>query len=81
VLRGAVRVNGSERLGEAEVALFEREGDTVCLEPTADTTALVLGGEPSDEPIVGRGPFVMNSLHEIRQAIDDHRGGRMGRLV
>ena len=33
------------------------------------------------EPIVGQGPFVMNTLAEIDQAIDDYRNGRMGRLA
>ena len=37
---------------------------------------LVLTGEPIDEPIVGHGPFVMNSEAEIRQAIDDLNSGR-----
>lgn len=80
MLRGGVRVNGSEPVGEAEVGLFDREGRALCLESSADTTALLLCGEPIDEPIVGRGPFVMNNLEEIRQAIEDYAGGRMGRL-
>jgi len=42
---------------------------------------LVLGGEPIAEPIVGYGPFVMNSRTEIQQAFEDYQLGRMGELV
>ena len=42
--------------------------------------ALVLNGEPLNEPVVAHGPFVMNTREEIVQAIDDYRGGKMGRL-
>ena len=45
-----------------------------------DTTLLLLSGEPLDEPIVGYGPFVMNSREEIAQAIDDYNSGRFGQL-
>jgi redox-sensitive bicupin YhaK (pirin superfamily) len=39
---------------------------------------LILAGEPIDEPIVQYGPFVMNSVDEIRQAITDVNQGRFG---
>ena len=80
VLHGGVRVNGSEPVREAEVGLFDRPGEAISLDSAADTTALLLCGEPIDEPIVGRGPFVMNSLQEIRQAIEDYASGKMGHL-
>ena len=48
--------------------------------PDGYTTALLLCGEPIDEPIVGYGPFVMNSPQEIRQAIADYQSGKMGHL-
>lgn len=80
VLKGAVRVNGAETIGAAEVGLFERAGKTLRLDSTQDTTALLLSGEPIDESIVGSGPFVMNTPQEIRQAMADYQSGKMGHL-
>ncbi len=80
VLRGALRVNGSEPIGAAEVGLFDRAGKSICVDSAKDARALLLCGEPIDEPIVGQGPFVMNSPQEIRQAVADYASGKMGRL-
>ena len=80
VLKGVLRVNGSEAIEGAEVGLFERAGKSIGIECVKDTTALLLCGEPIDEPIVGQGPFVMNTSQEIRQAMADYRSGKMGRL-
>lgn len=80
VLKGSVRVDGTETIGPAEIGLFEREGDRICIDSAEDTTALLLCGEPIDEPIVGSGPFVMNSAEEIRRAMVDYQSGRMGHM-
>lgn len=80
VLKGSVRIDGAETIGPAEIALFEREGDHICIDSAEDTTALLLCGEPIDEPIVGSGPFVMNSAEEIRQAMVDYQSGKMGHM-
>ena len=76
VLQGTVRVNGTETIKNKELAIFGCEGDLITLEATSDTICLVLNGEPIDEPIVGQGPFVMNTQDEIDQAIADYRAGR-----
>jgi redox-sensitive bicupin YhaK (pirin superfamily) len=80
VLKGSVNVNGSETIRAGEVGLFDRAGDQICIDSAQNATALLLCGEPIDEPIVGSGPFVMNKPEEIRQAITDYQSGRMGRL-
>lgn len=76
VLKGGVLVNGAEEINERELVFFTREGNTVTIESTEDSTLLVLSGEPIDEPIVGQGPFVMNTPEEIRRAFDDYRTGK-----
>ena len=72
-------VNG-KGIGPVELALFDRDGEEMTLETQEDTTALVLNGEPIDEPIAGYGPFVMNTQEEIRQAVEDYQSGRIGSL-
>jgi redox-sensitive bicupin YhaK (pirin superfamily) len=81
VLQGEVQVNGSHPVKAAELAMVAREGERVSLEARTEATVLVLSGEPIDEPVVGYGPFVMNTEAEIRQAIRDFEMGRMGALV
>lgn len=81
VLKGTVRVDGSEEIGAAEVGLFDRAGNAIRIDSAENATALLLVGEPIDEPIVGRGPFVMNNSGEIRQAIEDYQNGKMGHLA
>jgi redox-sensitive bicupin YhaK (pirin superfamily) len=76
VLGGHVTINGSQQAGEAEMILLSREGGDVSIHADGDATLLVLTGEPIDEPIVGYGPFVMNTEDEIRQAVDDFNGGK-----
>lgn len=80
VLKGALQINDSEVIVPAEVGLLDRKGNSVRITSKEDTTLLLLCGEPIDEPIVGSGPFVMNTAQEIRQAMADYQSGKMGHL-
>jgi quercetin 2,3-dioxygenase len=80
VLKGKALLNGTQAAGEAELALFERDGEQISVKAETATTILVLDGKPIDEPVIGYGPFVMNTQQEIRQAIADYQEGRLGRI-
>jgi hypothetical protein len=80
VLAGTVMVNGETLLREKQMATLSTEGTNVVIEANGDAKLLLLAGEPIDEPVVGYGPFVMNSQQEIIQAIADFNGGKFGRM-
>jgi len=84
VLRGEVLANGDSDgtgLGEGDLAIFARGGESIVVQAKADAKLLVMDGEPIAEPVVGQGPFVMNSRAEIQQAFEDFQLGRMGELA
>jgi quercetin 2,3-dioxygenase len=39
--------------------------------------AILIAGQPLNEPIAQYGPFVMNSNEEIFQAVQDFQSGRL----
>jgi quercetin 2,3-dioxygenase len=80
VLRGSISVNDSRRAGDAELLVLDRGGDEVHIDAAADGTLLLLSGVPIAEPIVGYGPFVMNSRQEIETAVSDFQRGKFGRM-
>jgi len=77
VAKGRVRA-GSEVATAGELLLFANDGERLELVAEEDSHVIVLSGEPLNEPIVQYGPFVMNSLDEIRQAMLDVEMGKFG---
>ena len=71
VLKGKLGAVSGEHVDEAELAVFERNGELLAVDVLEDSAVLLLSGEPISEPVVGQGPFVMNTQSEIRQAIAD----------
>jgi redox-sensitive bicupin YhaK (pirin superfamily) len=78
VLSGELKFSATNTLGEAEMAVLDPQGDTFILSALKDTKVLFMGGEPLNEPIIGYGPFVMNTQKEIMQAMEDFENGKMG---
>jgi len=56
-------------------------GDLVTLDAETAAEALLIGGDALDAPILRHGPFVMNSIAELEQAVRDYYAGRMGRIA
>jgi redox-sensitive bicupin YhaK (pirin superfamily) len=80
VLEGQVTANGSQPVSAGEFILFKNDGDEVVVESLTESIVMFLSGAPIDEPLVHYGPFVMNSIDEINQAIEDFNRGRFGQL-
>ena len=81
VLRGNVTLNGKEQAGAGQLVGFEKSGGNVHIEADSEEVKiLLLSGVPIDEPVVGYGPFVMNTTEEIRQAISDFKSGKFGSI-
>ena len=79
ILQGQVETEKGAA-GDASLIVFSRAGTGIEVSASQDTHALFLSGEPIAEPMVGYGPFVMNTKAEITKAIEDFNGGQFGRL-
>jgi quercetin 2,3-dioxygenase len=80
VLGGEVTLISGQQLGDGDLAVFGQDGGQVSLQAQSAAKLLFLSGQPIEEPIVGYGPFVMNTREEIVAAFDDLNAGRFGKL-
>ncbi len=81
VIEGSVLVNGAEKAPTDHFVLMANDGEQFEIEATSDNTVvLVLSGAPIDEPIAARGPFVMNTVGELKQAFQEFYEGKFGEL-
>jgi redox-sensitive bicupin YhaK (pirin superfamily) len=80
VLSGAVEIDGRDVVREAQTVILGREGGSITVEAQGGAKLLVLSGEPIDEPVVAHGPFVMNTVGEIKQAMLDFQSGKFGTM-
>ncbi len=80
VLAGTVEVNGAEIVRPGQLVVLSRDGGEITLEANGEAKLLVLSGEPINEPVVAHGPFVMNTIGEIKQAMLDFQSGKFGQM-
>lgn len=78
VYRGSVGIGG-QTVPAQRMALLanDAQADGVVIEAGEDAKALMIAGQPLNEPIAQYGPFVMNTQQEIYQALSDMRDGRL----
>jgi quercetin 2,3-dioxygenase len=82
VISGAGRFGDEAGLDIGKLAVFEGTEGAIRIENTGSAVleVLVLAGAPAEGPLVFHGPFVMNSVEQVRAAEIAYRTGRMGRL-
>ena len=81
VLHGSVTVNDSSSGQSGQLVVLDRHGTEITLKANSDATVLVMTGQPIGEPVVAQGPFVMNTIGEIKQAMLDFRNGKFGAMA
>jgi quercetin 2,3-dioxygenase len=72
----------AQLVGIGQLVVFENTGDTISFSNTGDAPleVMLLGGAPAEGPLVFHGPFVMNSVEQVRAAEKAYHSGRMGEL-
>ncbi|MGK3043023.1 pirin family protein, partial [Klebsiella michiganensis] len=76
VLEGEVVVNGEGSAREGQLVVLSQKGEALHLSASSNAKVLLMAGEPLQEPIVGYGPFVMNTEAQIAEAVRDFNSGR-----
>ena len=81
VVEGAIDASGT-RAQAGELVVFDSAPGAIVLENSDSSTthAMILGGAPAEGPLVFHGPFVMNTVEQVRAADVAYRTGRMGTL-
>lgn len=79
VIEGNVQID-DKPVTQDHTVLFANEEGEIALQAETDAVILFLSGEPLNEPIVSYGPFVMNTVEQINEAITDYNLGKFGFL-
>ena len=76
VYRGEIEIEGTA-IAEQRMAILANDNDSdgIILHAKAPARALLIAGQPLNEPIVQYGPFVMNTQQQIHEAIADFQNG------
>ena len=74
---------GGQRATKGQLAIFEDASGDIEFSSTGDAPldVLLLGGAPAEGPLVFHGPFVMNSVEQVRQAERAYHQGQFGTLA
>lgn len=79
IVRGSLNVNG-RRAEARQLVEFNNDGDDIDISAPTESYVIFGHAHPLNEPVVAQGPFVMNTMDEIREAYNDYRAGRFGTI-
>ena len=77
LIKGELTVNGN-KVEPFNAVEFANDGDYVSINAMEESIVIFGRAESIQEPVVAKGPFVMNSEEEIEQAYLDFNQGKMG---
>jgi redox-sensitive bicupin YhaK (pirin superfamily) len=78
VFEGQLKLSGADTLLATHSAAVLNDGDVAAFTAAEQGARfLVLAGRPLNEPVAQYGPFVMNTMAEIEQAVRDYQTGRL----
>ena len=75
IRRGRLQLNSGETVEAQQMAVMSNHGEHLEIQAIQDSAFLLLSGQPLNEPIYGRGYFVMNTFTEVLQAYEDLKQG------
>lgn len=81
LLEGKLNIDKYGIVEDKHAVVFRKDGEGIGIKFLEDSKAILLTGEPLNEPVVSHGPFVMNTQTEILQAMRDYQMGKMGILI
>lgn len=81
ILDGEVSINEKPASQNQLIVFKNEEGEIKLSTERQAATILVMSGEPLNQAIAQHGPFVMNTVAELQQAINDYHAGKFGELA
>lgn len=80
VRSGVIEVD-QQNAGFKKLVVLETndEESTISISSEGGAKFVVLTGEPITEPLAARGPMVMNTMEEVKEAFKDYKAGRFGK--
>ncbi len=81
IVEGEVNINENTFARQHQYVQFKNEAGDIKMKAGKKSILLLLSGDPINEPVASYGPFVMNTIEEIQEAIDDFNCGKFGKLA
>lgn len=81
VVEGEATINEDTKVQAHQYVQFKNEAGVIRIKAAKKSILLLLSGEPINEPVAAYGPFLMNTVEEIQEAIDDFKSGKFGKLA